>query len=72
MRKQFFIFGFIILFLNSIIAYFYKCSIFFPLTILAVILLGFTNSTQTKHAILRNFPVLSYFRYLFEMIAPEL
>ncbi|MDP3681524.1 MAG: FMN-binding glutamate synthase family protein [Flavobacterium sp.] len=72
MRKQFFIFGIIILFLSSIIAYYYKYSIFFPLTILAIIVIGFANSIQTKHAILRNFPVLGYFRYLFEMIAPEI
>ena len=72
MRKQFFIFGIIILFLSSIIAYYYRYSIFFPLTIFAVILIGFANSIQTKHAILRNFPVLGYFRYLFEMIAPEI
>ena len=72
MRKQFFIFGIIILILSSIIAYYYGYSIFFPLTIFAVILIGFANSIQTKHAILRNFPVLGYFRYLFEMIAPEI
>ena len=72
MRKQFFIFGIIILILSSIIAYYYRYSIFFPLTIFAVILIGFANSIQTKHAILRNFPVLGYFRYLFEMIAPEI
>ncbi|MDI6031643.1 FMN-binding glutamate synthase family protein [Flavobacterium sp. LB2P84] len=72
MRKQFFIFGIIILFLSAIIAYYYKYSIFFLLTILAIIAIGFANSIQTKHTILRNFPVLGYFRYLFEMIAPEL
>ena len=27
---------------------------------------------QTKHAILRNFPILGHFRYLLEMIGPEL
>lgn len=41
--------------------------------LLAIILLiGLANSIQHKHAILRNFPVLGYFRYLFEMIAPEI
>jgi glutamate synthase domain-containing protein 2 len=33
---------------------------------------GYRNSIQKKHTILRNFPVLGYFRYLFEMIAPEI
>jgi len=45
---------------------------FFPLTILAIIILGVANSMQTKHAILRNFPVLGYARYLFEFISPEI
>ena len=30
------------------------------------------NAYQTKHAILRNFPVLGYFRYFFESISPEM
>jgi len=72
MRKQFFIFGIIVLALASIITYFYKYSIFFPLTIVAIILLGISNSFQTKHTILRNFPVLGYMRYLFESISPEI
>src|SRR6185436_5667302 len=28
--------------------------------------------TQRRHAILRNFPILGHFRYLFESIGPEL
>src|SRR5215467_8407000 len=28
--------------------------------------------TQRKHAVLRNFPVIGHFRYLFEAIGPEL
>ena len=28
--------------------------------------------TQKKHAVLRNFPIIGHFRYLFEMIGPEL
>jgi glutamate synthase (ferredoxin) len=28
--------------------------------------------TQTKHAILRNFPIIGHFRYLFEAVGPEL
>lgn len=39
----------------------------FPLMILA-----FYNSTQTRHAILRNYPLLGYFRFFFEAIRPEM
>src|SRR5262249_39362451 len=28
--------------------------------------------TQRRHAILRNFPIIGHFRYLFEAVAPEL
>lgn len=34
--------------------------------------LGFLNRFQKSHAILRNFPLLGYFRYLFETISPEI
>lgn len=34
--------------------------------------MGIANSMQKKHAILRNFPVLGYARYLFEFISPEI
>ena len=37
-----------------------------------LILVGLMNSMQEKHAILKNFPILGYFRYLFELIAPEI
>jgi glutamate synthase domain-containing protein 2 len=37
-----------------------------------LIVLGFLNRFQKSHAILRNFPLLGYFRYLFETIAPEI
>jgi len=34
--------------------------------------IGFQDLNQKSHAILRNFPVLGNFRYLFEMIRPEI
>ena len=40
--------------------------------ILILIAVGVYNANQTKHAILRNFPVLGYFRYAFETISPEI
>lgn len=40
-----------------------------PLPLLVVALY---HSFQTKHAILRNYPVVGYFRYFFESIRPEL
>jgi glutamate synthase (ferredoxin) len=37
-----------------------------------VILIALHDIIQTKHAILRNFPVVGHLRYLLEMIGPEL
>ncbi|MBP3942316.1 FMN-binding glutamate synthase family protein [Sphingobacteriaceae bacterium WQ 2009] len=35
-------------------------------------LMALYHSIQTKHAILRNYPLIGYFRYFFESIRPEL
>ena len=40
--------------------------------IVPVILLGVRDSLQTRRAVLRNFPVIGNFRYLLEMIRPEI
>ena len=37
-----------------------------------IALLGLYDYFQTRHSILRNFPVLGHFRYLFEFVRPEL
>ncbi len=42
------------------------------LLMVALVAVFWRDVTQTKHAILRNFPVLGHFRYFFELIGPEL
>lgn len=37
-----------------------------------IVLLGIRDMLQKRHAILRNFPVVGHFRYLFELIRPEI
>ncbi|KDN55969.1 FMN-binding glutamate synthase family protein [Flavobacterium seoulense] len=72
MRKEFFIYG-VILFILSLAAHFlFKTSLLIALFIFFLLIIGFFNSRQHKHTILRNFPVLGYFRYMFEEIAPEI
>src|SRR5690349_6623856 len=41
---------------------------------LAVVVVGVVvhDLTQRRHAILRNFPIIGHFRYLFEAVGPEL
>lgn len=40
--------------------------------IVLLYLIGLYNVFQTRHTILRNFPLLGYFRYFFELISPEI
>src|SRR5690606_22605438 len=75
MRVRKLILGIIII-INLIIAsfgfiftpsWFWLLCIPFPLLIIALY-----HSFQTQHAILRNYPLVGYFRYFFESIRPEL
>ncbi|MCX2723456.1 FMN-binding glutamate synthase family protein [Roseibium salinum] len=46
---------------------------FWPFLAFAVLsLIGIADMRQTKHSILRNYPVTGHFRYLFESVRPEL
>ncbi|MFV8328476.1 FMN-binding glutamate synthase family protein [Flavobacterium sp. ZS1P14] len=72
MRQKFFILGITVLIITSIIYFYFNTGLFFIVLITILLIVGLANSTQHKHAILRNFPVFGYFRYLFEMIAPEI
>ncbi len=38
----------------------------------ALAMLGWRDATQTRHAILRNYPIAGHFRFLFEAVRPEL
>lgn len=72
MRKEFFIIG-TGLFIVSLVAHFlFKTSLLIAIFLFILLIIGIFNSFQHKHAILRNFPVLGYFRYMFEEIAPEI
>jgi glutamate synthase domain-containing protein 2 len=72
MRKKFFIYGFLLFLIVAAIYYYFKLGFLLLIILPILLVIGIFNSIQKKHAILRNFPVLGYFRYLFEMIAPEI
>jgi len=72
MRNKFFIFGITFTAIASLLFYLKVIGPILPLIFLGLLVVGYRNSIQKKHTILRNFPVLGYFRYLFEMIAPEI
>ncbi len=44
----------------------------FLLVLVPLIILYVYDITQTKHAILRNFPILGHLRFIFEFIRPEI
>jgi glutamate synthase domain-containing protein 2 len=72
MRKQLFLISITLLSISFLFNYFLKTGFVFSAVMIILIIVGFFNSIQQKHAILINFPVLGYFRYMFEKIAPEI
>lgn len=72
MRKQLFIIGILLLGISLSFNYFLQTGFVFSGIMLILIIVGIYNTIQKKHTILRNFPVLGYFRYLFESISPEI
>ncbi|SFI06809.1 FMN-binding glutamate synthase family protein [Halpernia frigidisoli] len=72
MRNKFLVWGAVLIIFSTTIALLIKADYWIPILLLIIYLIGLYNLTQTKHAILRNFPVLGYFRYFFEEISPEM
>ncbi|WP_226064972.1 FMN-binding glutamate synthase family protein [Kaistella polysaccharea] len=72
MRDKFIKWGIIILVIIWAISLLIKSHYWIPILLTFIYILGLYNAFQTKHAILRNFPVVGYFRYIFEGISPEM
>ncbi|MCF8058932.1 MAG: FMN-binding glutamate synthase family protein [Bacteriovoracaceae bacterium] len=77
MRREFFLFA-IIGSLICAIGFWVLPPLYHPLHITItslfalIVFIGLKDAFQTKHTILRNFPVLGKFRYLLEMVRPEI
>lgn len=72
MRKQFYLSSFLVLSFILFVSYFAP-GVLWSLVILApLFVIGLYQTLQTKKAILRNFPLLGNFRYLLEMVRPEI
>ncbi|RQP13298.1 MAG: FMN-binding glutamate synthase family protein [Chryseobacterium sp.] len=72
MRKQFLNWGAVLLVATWAVAIWLKTYYWIPILLTVLYVVGIYNTFQAKHAILRNFPVLGYFRYFFESISPEM
>ena len=72
MRRLFFLISVPLLLLIGAVGYYHPAVLWSLLVVGPLFLLGLYDAFQLRHTILRNFPVLGHFRYLFEFIAPEL
>ena len=72
MRHWFFAISAAVLVLVGFCGWLWSPLLWLYVLVVPVVLLGVRDALQTKRAVLRNFPVLGHFRYLFEMIRPEI
>jgi glutamate synthase domain-containing protein 2 len=72
MRNLFFFGSAIILISVSVVSIFWTPVLWSLLPIVPLVVIGIKDAFQTKKAILRNFPLVGNFRYLFEKIRPEI
>lgn len=56
----------------AILALFWPPALWLYLAVGPIVLVGLYDVFQTKHTILRNFPVIGHFRYWLESLGPEL
>ncbi len=72
MRHWFFGISAVVLCLVAIAGWLWAPAWLALLVVVPVIVLGVRDSLQTRRAVLRNFPIIGHFRYLLEMIRPEI
>lgn len=72
MRQLFLIFAVGVALFALLSAIFVPALLWILILLVPLVLLGFYDYFQTKHAILRNFPIIGHGRYFFEMIRPEI
>ena len=72
MRRLFIIAVVAFFILIALIAVAYPLVLWSLLVAGPIIAVGFHDYFQTKHSILRNFPIMGHFRFLFEEIRPEI
>ena len=73
MRNLFWQFTALVIVINALlVAVGYPGALWSLIILAPIILLGIHDVFQTRHSILRNFPVLGHFRFFFEEIRPEI
>lgn len=72
MRTVFFTSAIVLLTITFLSIYFIGYGYVFLGILMVLLLIGIYDVTQNKHAILKNFPIVGHFRYMFESISPEI
>lgn len=72
MRRIFVYFCLALVLFTIASAFFFPAALWSWLVFGPLVCLGIYDSLQVKHSITRNFPVLGHFRFLFELIRPEI
>lgn len=72
MRTIFFITSAVVFVLTGLLSYFWPLTLLSLAVTLPLFAVGTHNALQKKRAVLRNFPLLGIFRYMLEMIRPEI
>ena len=72
MRKQFVIMAILVPVFIVLMAFRYPFLLWSLIVVVPLIAIGIYDYTQTRHAVLRNFPVIGHMRYLLEAIRPEI
>ena len=72
MRNDFKYFSVISLILTAVIGYFWQPFLWVLVVLIPLILLGIYDMYQTKHAIMRTFPILGRGRYWMEWLRPKI
>jgi glutamate synthase domain-containing protein 2 len=72
MRRQWYLAFGIILLMTLLVFVMLKDTVWFLVFLTPVIILWIYDLVQTRHSLLRNFPVLGHFRYILEFLRPEI
>ena len=72
MRNLFFSIGTFLVAFFLFLGYFYHGALWVFVVLGPLVLLGLYDISQSKHTILRNFPILGHFRFMLEFIVPEI
>ncbi len=72
MRFYFLLLSIISVVVIEAIALFWEPVLFAYIIVAPLVLVGIYDITQKRHTILRNFPVIGHFRFMFEKISPEI